>query len=151
MLTCFTSQSNLGVWMDGELGIALKEDNTEEFLSVIDRKLDFFHSRKQQLLYVVCISGSAKCAEALLKGDTRLRVKLNRPCTDAGMYPIHCAALSLAPSMVELLIFSGARTNIRFRPRKTTDVYPRYLLESLANKSPLHMALQGISYGTLFT
>lgn len=133
--------------MDDELGKALEEDDREEFLSVIDRKLDFFHSRQQQLLHAVCGYGSIKCAEALLKGDTRLTVELNHPCTDTGLYPLHCAALSLFPSIVELFIYYGARTDIEFRPCNPLDIYPQHLVEAHARKLPLHMALLAISCG----
>lgn len=135
--------------MDAELEKVLEGDDREEFLSVIDRKLDFFRSRQQKLLYAVCAYGSIKCAEALLKGETALIVNLNHPCTDTGMYPVHCAALSFFPSMMELFLYSGALADIRFRPLNPSDLYPQHLLEVHAGKRPLHMALQGISCGAL--
>lgn len=146
-LTCFTSQPSLQIWMDAELGKALGEDDREFFLSVIDHNLELFNSQQQQLLYFVCASGAIKCAEALLKGDTRLAVDLNHPCTEIGMYPLHCAALYLFPSMVELFLCSGAQTDIKFRPSNLSDIYPHSILEAHINKLPLHMALWRISCG----
>lgn len=131
--------------MDDELEKSLEEDDREQFISVIDRKLIFFRDREQQLLYAVSSFGSIKCADALLKGDTRVKVELNHPCTDMGLYPLHCAALSLFPSIVELFLFYGAESNVRFRPCNPLHICPQHLLETHAEKLPFHMALLTIS------
>lgn len=160
-MTGFTFLANLQNWMDEELGKALQEelgnalyeqlekalqkDDKRQFISLIDEKLDLFRPRQQQLLYAVCNFGSVMCANALVKGDTRLTVELNNPCTDSGMYPLHCAALALFPSIVELFLCSGAQTDIRVKTCNLSHVSRDSLLEDHANRLPLHMALWRIS------
>lgn len=141
-------QPNLYKWMDEELAKALEEDNKDAFLSIIECKLDLFRCKQQELLYAVCSLGSIKCLEALLQGDTSLTVELNQPCTDMGMYPLHCAALALVPSVVELLHYFGAHHNVTYTPllcSNPSDIYAHYLLEQHANKLPVEMALWAIS------
>ena len=114
-------------WFDEELSDAIGTDNKEEFLSIIDRGLHIFRTRPQKILCDVISNCAVNCAEALITGQTPLTVDLNLPCCPrTGAYPIHLIAFTQldAPSITELILYYGARTDIRYQP--ISDYYKKY-------------------------
>lgn len=120
----------------------IRRDAKERFILEIRWIVNKFSSQSQKLvndvLWGVLTHSSIKCAEALITGQTPLTVDLNLPCNDDGTYPpLHRAAFQpCSPSIVELLLCYGARTNIRLSPGT-------YIVKGHANMLPLQIALQG--------
>ncbi|KAJ7975599.1 Ankyrin repeat domain-containing protein 31 [Quillaja saponaria] len=79
----------------------------------------------RQLLTWVTTHGAVKCATALLERQTCVEFNLNEP-TEDGLYPLHYAAQSLSPKMIELLIDHGAMTDVRCKLCDEDDSSKQY-------------------------
>ncbi|XP_059637634.1 uncharacterized protein LOC132279628 [Cornus florida] len=64
------------------------------------------------ILDLICLCDAVDCAVAFLEGETGFIADLNVPFVD-GLYPLHLAANCLSYEMVKLLLFHGARTDVR--------------------------------------
>ncbi|KAJ7975600.1 Ankyrin repeat family protein [Quillaja saponaria] len=78
-----------------------------------------------ELLNWVTTHGAVKCATALLERLTCVEFNLNEP-TEDGLYPMHYAAQSLSPRMIELLISHGALTDVRYELCDDNDSSKQY-------------------------
>lgn len=124
--------------LDEEFERVIDEDEKDEFISLISRKIRCFRYLPQKVLKEVLSPFSIRCAEALVTGQTSINADLNLPCGDDGTYPLHLVASDgCTPSLIEFLLCYGARTDVR--------------LSSYQNMLPLQIALQTTRYFLLFT
>lgn len=124
-----------GEWffLDENFRCLILGDEKEKFILEICRRPDEFAPHCHIILQEVILAKSVKCAEALITGQTPLVVDLNFPC-HAGMCPLHYVAyVRCEPCMVELLLYYGARPDIRLTPTA--------LAEECRNMLPLQIAV----------
>lgn len=83
-----------------------------------------------------CWTGAVKCVDALINGNGKLAVDIHSPCYES-LFPLHYAAQSGHPGVIELLLYHCARTDVRCncskKEEKKKSVHPLNL--------PLHLAL----------
>lgn len=104
-------------------------DEKEEMISVILEE-DVLRSNGQFLLDDAIGDRAINCIMALVTGDARTTVDVNLP-NPLGIFPIHNAASECVPGVIELLLYHGARPDIR----------------SIGHGLlPLHTALKGFMY-----
>lgn len=119
----------------------IKGDERGRFIADICRRPHVCSEYLEPILTELLSYDSIKCVEALITGQTPLTVDLNRPFSgyESGLYPLHYAlALGKAsPSMTELLLCYGARTDIKYT---SMSRYPD--LDQYVNMLPLQIALQ---------
>ncbi|XP_074310189.1 uncharacterized protein LOC141645948 [Silene latifolia] len=89
-----------------------------------------------ELLRSVCYHKSVDCATMLLEGRSDIRIEVNSALED-GLYPLHIAATSMSPGLIDLFLLNGAQTDVQCKDSRS-PYYRMYPLELALNTLRLH-------------
>lgn len=145
-----------------ELHQALVDDDKDKFVFLVKFILDsgiLFYTfslgtGKQLLLGIACSVGAVKCTAALIDEESPLIVDIHSPVSSTPWWalfgirkawrPLHHAAIKCKPGVTELLLYLGARTDVKCDHHRINKNHQKPTLQRAL--LPLELALHGLSF-----